>query len=142
MTIQATTSTVLDDSITVLSVSHAGARVSVRGSISQISWSLLRAAASQDDAALASVYSGLLSRAEEMAADESPITVYVEQDHTNVWWLVRVRAAWGGGRVRLSHGRKLLRADEGGSHAHRHHAEVEATDIRERLASTGREVRS
>lgn len=125
------TNTTTND-ITVESVDQRGVLTS-RGFIS---WSALRAAARQDDAALAAVYGEVLAAAEVLAAEHSPILLSVEQDRTNVWWTVRARALWGGVGAELRR-----RADEGGTLAHRHWAEEQARDIAARLQADGRDVR-
>lgn len=118
--------------ITIKSVDRRGVTTS-RGFVS---WPELRSAARNVAAEVAAVYSKLLEDAEAAAAERSPILLSVEQDHTNVWWVVRARALWGGGHARF---RRL--ADEGGTFAQRHWAESQARDIAERLQADGRDVR-
>lgn len=128
-----TANTTANTTATVQSVDQRGVTTS-RGFVA---WADLRAAAGhKTDPALAAAYGKILADAEDLAAELSPILISVEQDHSNVWWVVRARALWGGGHARFH---RL--AHEGGTIAHRHWAEEQARDIAERLQADGRDVR-
>jgi hypothetical protein len=96
----------------VVAVGPEGATVAYNGRNVPVSWAELRAAARQDDPELRRVYGALLAEAERRAS-YGPVIVSVEDDGTNVWYVCRVRAAWGGGPAALPDGRRLMHADEG-----------------------------
>ena len=105
----------------------------VNGEEKRLTWTTLKAAASQGDGELRATYSRILKQAETIAAD-GPVDIVVRQDATNVWWYAMVFAHCGGGKA--NYGR---RADEGSAHPHASGAQAEADMIRARL---GDRVRS
>jgi hypothetical protein len=111
----------------VVSVGPEGAVVAYNGRNTPVSWDALHAAARQDDPELRRVYSEILAQAEDRAAD-GPVTIEVDHDDTNVRWVCRVRAAWGGGFARFRR-----HADEGGNYEAYSTAAFEARNIAGRL---------
>jgi hypothetical protein len=111
----------------VTSVGPEGATVAFNGHNTPVSWDTLHAAARQEDPGLRRVYSEILAQAEDRAAD-GPVTIEVDHDDTNVRWVCRVRAAWGGGFARFRRD-----ADEGGSYEAYSTAAFEARAIASRL---------
>lgn len=113
--------------IMVMAVDQQGVLVAVNGTNKPITWAQLREAASQPNKAGAVAYSRILAMAEEMAAT-GPVKIEVCRDSTNVWWVCRITALYGGGPA--DYGRA---ADEGGTLPYRGGASWEARDIARRL---------
>jgi hypothetical protein len=121
------------NALVVVRVDEGGVTVAVNGENRRVAWDDLRAAAGQADRELAAAYKGVLREAEGVAS-RGPVEVGAHRDSTNVWWVVTVRAALGGGPADWHR-----HADEGGTHARHSAAAFEAEGICRRL---GKRVRS
>lgn len=122
-----------DAGITILSVGPRSVRVATAADrkTTDISWSELRAAATQPDQSLAAVYAALhvsaADRLTKMPRTEQGLRVSVYSLTGGATYNVAVIDAAG------RHRRDLMCADEGGSHPHEHLAHQEAAVIRSRL---------
>lgn len=118
-----------EKTIVVTAVHCADVDISVDGVSHRITWQTLDDACSQSDPELAREYQSIRQQAREMAAD-GPVVVEVCQDASNVWWVVRVYAAHGGGHVHCE-----KRRDEGGTLPDFRAAWREAREISARLGA-------
>ena len=123
------TTTIETNKVLVLDTSESGVKLAVNGENTWLAWDALWSACGQDDAELAAAYQAIYRRA-RAKAEFAPAVVAVHQDHTNVWWVVSVTSAHGGGEVNYPR-----RRDEGGTHPNHMLAACEAEDICQRLGS-------
>lgn len=121
----------------VIGVSMAGVRVLGARSAKTIDWETLRAAATQADAELASIYGTVLAEAERRAASSREVVVVArnasgsDADRGALTWVAEVRDVAGNYRSRPT---KEIAVDMGQQGSVRH-AEREAADLRAILTS-------